>query len=284
LVNTGPENFENTPSEEAAAGGQNLSGEVAAGPKKRARYLHPIASYETIYGTKARAMKRWIAIGRDATPPELPPLDDPPRMKMWWVRCMTQRVPDKIVALAKVPPADPALPTDASPGPLFAQAAATTPTSPSSATGMIPTVGFAGALQRCRAAEAAAGELYTNLLRQAAADKDVDRRARLGAEAEHARRSWDELVDRLRTMERDAEKILSAGGRMWSADEVLASQELIHLALREGLYSLIRRVRPKLAGLQPGEQEETWLIEVELLFAGLRANKFTAPPGVVVAA
>jgi hypothetical protein len=139
-------------------------------------------------------------------------------------------------------------------------------------------VGFAGALQRCRTAEASAGELYTRLLREAAAERDADRRASLTAEAEQARRAWDELVDRLRAMERDAEKILSASGRIWLADDVLASLEVAHLALREGVRGLLRRIRPRLATLPPAEQDAAWHAEVEALFAGLRANKFTAPP------
>lgn len=272
----------------AAAGKEEGAGGPAPAPGRasRARYLHPLDHYESIYGTKARAMKRWIAIGRDASPPELPPLDEPSRMKMWWVRCMSQRVPDKILALAKGPPPPPSAPAaPASPGPLFTfSAGAALPSSVSSSPPSLPpSVGFAGALQRLRAAEAAAGELYTTLLRKASAETEKDLRAELEAEAERARRSWDDLVDRLRAMERDAEKILSAGGRMWSADDVLASQEVIHLALREGVRGLIRRIRPKLIGLPPADQESVWLAEADSLFAGLRANKFTAPPAAVAA-
>lgn len=254
-------------------------GEGGTSPARpaRAKYAHPLVHYESIYGTKLRAIKRWIAIGRDATARELPPLDEPARMKAWWVRCMSQRVPEKLATLASTMP-EPTV--EVSAGPLFA-----TPVPAETVVLPAPTisiasagVGFAGALQRCRSAEAAAGELYTTLLRKAASEKNADERMQIQAEAEHARRAWDDLVDRLRAMERDAEKILSAGGRMWSADDVMASQEVIHLALREGIRGLIRRVRPKLPSLAPAEQEAIWFAEVESLFAGLRANKFTAPP------
>lgn len=79
-------------------------------------------------------------------------------------------------------------------------------------------------------------------------------------------------------MERDAEKILGASGRMWIADDVVASLEVAHLALRDGVRALLRRVRPKLLGLPPEQHESHWLAEVDALFAGLRANRFTSPP------
>lgn len=47
--------------------------------------------YETIYGTKVRAMKRWREIGLSLNPPEPPPLDDPSAMVDWWERAMSNR-------------------------------------------------------------------------------------------------------------------------------------------------------------------------------------------------
>lgn len=269
--------------------GENSLGRSAV---RRTGYLQTLDWYETHFQAllglaappvRMRAMKRWIAIGRDKSPPAPPPLDDPGRLKDWWTQHMANRVPDWICQLAVVapsttqPPAPaPAPAPEASVGPLF-DAAARASTSPTAPGGAAP-VGYASALQRVRAAEAAAGELYTSLIRRAADPTATDdQRARLTAEAEQARRSWDDLGDRLRAMERDAEKILAASGRMWMADDVLAANNLVHLVLRESLRGLWRRARPKLLAKPILEQDAVWEAEVDLLFAELRANKFTAP-------
>jgi hypothetical protein len=284
----GSENFEMP----AGQGGQGAAAtEAAAAQVVRHKYAHPLDYYGPEFQrllsmgeppVRTRAIKRWIAIGREAVPPEVPPLDEPWRLASWWIRRMAQRAPEWITAMTKLRPADepsvapppPAPLSDAAEGPLFAHAAAAPV-----AAALPAAAGFRGALDRCRAAEMAAGELYASLLRQAAEPtRTVDDRQRLTAEAEQARRSWDEQVDRLRTMERDAEKILTAGGRMWNADEVVASQDVIHLAIREGVRGLLRRVRPKLLGLSPAEQDAIYSAEVERLFAAWRTNKFTAPP------
>lgn len=282
LVNMGPEFLK------TEAGKEGCADEVPAAVVQRARYVHPLKHYETIYETKARAMKRWIAIGRDATPPELPPLDDPPRMRAWWVRCMSQRVPEKILALAQTTPLAPALsvsapPVDSAAGPLFAHAAAAAHAAPLPGV-LPPRNGFAGALQRVRESESAAGALYKSLLHQAAAATDPDLQLRLSAEAEQNRRAWEKLVDQLREMERDAVKILPQTASMWLAEEVLASQDVIHIALRDGVRNLLRRVRPKLLGVPVIEQDAIWAAEVEALFAALRANKFTSAPAELAAA
>jgi hypothetical protein len=282
------ENFDNQPAgvcgvDPQAAG---VAPPAAPGRVRHTGYLHPLDAYPARFQAllslaappvRLRAMKRWIAIGRDAAPPAQPPLDDPGRLKDWWTRHMANRVPDWICSLATVAPAVPAAPTasppsEPSPGPLFdAAPPALGPSAPAP-------VGYASALQRVRAAEAAAGELYTALVRRAAApDTPDDQRARLTAEAEQARRSWDDLGDRLRAMERDAEKILSASGRMWMADDVIASTTLVHLVLRESIRGLWRRARPKLTGKSIADGEALWDAEVEAMFGELRANKFTAP-------
>lgn len=78
-------------------------------------------------------------------------------------------------------------------------------------------------------------------------------------------------------MEKDAASILTEAGRVWSVDEVQAAMSLVHFVLRESVYNLLRRVRPKLGDKPPAEQDRLWFGEVEAMFAALRENKFTAP-------
>lgn len=249
-------------------------------PVQRARYLHPLEHYEAIFHRKSRMLKLWIATGRDATPPELPPFDDPPKMKLWWVRHMSHRVPDDIEQLAAEPSAAPALPAD-SPFPANRPEQATPasasngPPSPPPAASHLS--GFAAALDRIRSAEAVAGELYNALLKKARdATIDADR-LRYTTEAERARRAWDEQLDKLRTYEKDADAILAKAGKSWNSDDVLSSTITIHTALAESIRNLARRMDAKLAALPADKRLPAWLAEVDRMFAELRANRFTAP-------
>jgi len=281
---------------------------VPAPAVRRARYLKPLRDYVDVYNRSERTLKLLVAKGRDATPPELPPFDEPGRMKDWWVKHMKNRVPDDIAAHAAssaplpstpAPAATPAGPAD-SPGPLFSAAATAgaagspAPAAPAVAIPILPPalsaagggLGYRAALQRTREAEAAAGQLYNQLLGQAnRTDLTIDDRSKYAAEAERARRAWDEVINRLRQMEKDAAEILRGQGRTWPVEDVLTSQDIIHLALHQGLLGLLRRIRPKLAALRdPDAEDALWSAELEKLFAGLRENKFTAPPAAAAAA
>jgi hypothetical protein len=46
-----------------------------------------------------RKLKRWIAKGREKTPPDLPPFDAPEHMAEWWRRNMEWRVPEYLLRL-----------------------------------------------------------------------------------------------------------------------------------------------------------------------------------------
>lgn len=69
---------------------------------RRAKYAKGLKDYEPLYDTGERAIKRWVKTGREANPPELPPLDQPELMAAWWRRHMAQRVPAKLLALERV--------------------------------------------------------------------------------------------------------------------------------------------------------------------------------------
>jgi hypothetical protein len=82
-----------------------LSAEAAANnsinPSGRANYeKQNLIEYESVFATKVRQIKNWIALGKAAKPAELPPLDSPGEMAAWWTRHMKQRVPAKLIALA----------------------------------------------------------------------------------------------------------------------------------------------------------------------------------------
>lgn len=61
------------------------------GGKYREEYL----VYAGRYGASSRTVKRWAALGRENR--DLCPLDEPEKMRDWWARNMSQRVPDKLL-------------------------------------------------------------------------------------------------------------------------------------------------------------------------------------------
>ena len=86
-------------------------------PRKLTDYYKlPYKSYAPFYGLNeesgARTIKRWVKIGKNATPPDLPPLDEKEKMAAWWRRHMQQKPPESLLEIERVSP-----PREAAPSP-----------------------------------------------------------------------------------------------------------------------------------------------------------------------
>lgn len=259
----------------------------------RLGYLHELAHYEPIYQASARTIKGWLAIGRAAKPPDLPPYDEPAQMAAWYARNKKNRVPDRLVQLAAEAarltatatpaPPDPAAScgnvTTQPPGSTSANTtpagsppagfAASVPGTPGATTPPGPALatGFSATLERLRSAEAIAGAKYTQLILEGKDD-----------EAAAVERRWQKLRSDLRDYERDAQKVLSAEGKLWPADEVVAALYEIHTVLLQSFDSLYDRIETELRTLPREEAKRLYRAETARLRAGLVANKFTALP------
>ena len=92
-------------------GGFSLDESAVLPAKLRNFFKMKLADYGPVYGVKERAVKQWVSNGRKATPPDLPPLDNPNEMPAWWGRRMKQAVPSNILQAAsgakKAPVRDP---------------------------------------------------------------------------------------------------------------------------------------------------------------------------------
>lgn len=62
------------------------------------KYREKYAVYAARYDSTPRTVKRWVATGRENHDPC--PLDDAEKMMGWWPQNMSQRCPDKILAVA----------------------------------------------------------------------------------------------------------------------------------------------------------------------------------------
>ena len=81
-----------------------LPSETSAYSKEitRGAYKRPYKDYVEIYDKKERTIKWWVEQGKKAEGgPDLPPLDDPAQMPIWWKRRMKQACPQEIVDAAR---------------------------------------------------------------------------------------------------------------------------------------------------------------------------------------
>lgn len=270
---------------------------LARPPTKKAGYQHPLSHYVEIYDAAERTLKHWIAIGRHAQPePDLPPLDDPPAMKAWYARNKKNRVPDRLIQLAAqasrlasgeasafTPPPTPvpaacgnvstSVPASTPAAPTTANAPGTPPALPPPALGAAPlATGYMATLERLRAAEAAAGAKYTELILQGKDD-----------EAAAVERRWQKLRTDLRAYEKDAQEVMESQGKLWPADEVIAALHEIHTILLQSFESLYDRIETQLETLPRLERKRLYREEARRLRSALVANKFTAPPALPAA-
>lgn len=272
--------------------------------RSRTGYTHPIAHYTAIFERSERNLKGWIADGRDASPPRMPPFDSPADMLGWWHAVKSNRPPEVLIRLAAAghrqitaPPDPTTLAPLPSREPASAPVAPLAPALSSEATAIPPppadapsddapsalplfggaAIGFSASLHRIRVAEASKGELHRRIVADALATADPELRARLQAEAARAYREWTEASDQLRKAEKEAPAILAAAGRAWDSQAVLASLEAFHLIQRSSLTGLWRRVRPMMrACATEAEENALWLRELDRVFGTWNAEQFGA--------
>lgn len=79
------------------------------------RYKKPLEHYAKLYGRDKRNIKRWIKDGRDASPQDFPPFDDPPAMAAWFRRVKGQEPRDNLTRFERgetSPPDEDTTPAD----------------------------------------------------------------------------------------------------------------------------------------------------------------------------
>lgn len=212
----------------------------AAGPSDRAlarrktvrTYSQPLEAYAAKYDFSLRTIKRWIALGRDLDPEDLPPLDDPAEMAAWWERLRSAgvlkwKVPEVFGSAEVKSPKKGAVNS--------AEESAAAQRAVVSASDQA--LGFAAALRRAQEAERLAHERWQQELRKEGDDFDpVSEKRR--AEA------WDRAAKLLESLEVKADKILGRDFvRIEEVEEMVVERET---TIRDGLRSIGTRVATKL--------------------------------------
>lgn len=78
-----------------------INPDLAEARKRKSGYEHELSHYTALYETSLRGIHTWLAKGRAIDPPDLPPLDDPAALLLWWPRHMRHRPPARLLHAAK---------------------------------------------------------------------------------------------------------------------------------------------------------------------------------------
>lgn len=228
------------------------------------RYEHALDHYSSIYGYAVRNLKKWLQIGREREPLDLPPLNEPQLMPAWWTRNMKQRVPPRLLTAAgqSKPEAKPE-----------SEKASTNSVPPKAAPeGVLKGTGYAAMIERATHAELVAWEAWQETLKAQPFN---------AAEEEMRRRAYDRACEQARKVLKDRDAGLAGDdewGR-WEEFETLAQEHIS--TLNQSLRSLPVRVVTKLA-LPPEmlrKVSDVWHQELDRIFDALDKLEWRAAPG-----
>jgi len=239
-------------------------------------YLRALREYESVYGVKERAVKRWVSSGRHAAPPDLPPLDQPALMPAWWKRRMRQEIPSTILSAASRSTGTDTPNSEAPPGAATFQppaAGADQPSSPTSRPIDLSSMNIAESDVVKRAAQLESGT-FQKL--NAAYEKGDDDGIRMWQPRwEKAR----EAYQKAKTADLEWQKKM---GKLIDYDAVVADQDEAVEMLKMMRENMVRRIEEKLPPIDPQvwEKIKNVILDVrtkeDLLFAdmpSLRRNE-----------
>jgi len=231
--------------------------------RSRDFYSKPPSHFAGIYGVSSRSVNNWINHGRSVG--ELPPLENPVDLVAWWGKHMVHRVPDKLyAAAAKFAPEDPdpAPPTLGEPQGISSDPPRDLPASPSSDL----STGFLASLLRTREEEAKAHRRYT-----AAISEEPPNEGKIRV----AQKTWADLADHLRQLEKAAPEILQKSGEMWLRVEVIRELAPLHGEIVKGVRSLGRKFAMKEGIPWSVERDRAFEDECNVLFGKLVESRFS---------
>lgn len=201
------------------------------------RYSQPQEFYAAKYGYAVRNIKKWLGIGREKCPPDLPPLDSPEQMPAWWSRNMKQRVPQRLLSGAIKPEQKSSAGTP--PAPEAEKPSQKPPTQPQPTdVDALKGTGYAAMLARVNHAELVAWDRWQKSLNKDPFDP---------SEEEMLRRAYDRAGEQARKVLKDRDSGLAGDddwGR-WEDFEQLAQEHIS--VLNQSLRSTAVRVATKMA-------------------------------------
>jgi len=229
-------------------------------------YGRPRTAYAELYGATVRTINNWISAGLAKRNP--PPLDDPREMPAWWGAVMDHRVPDKLYSAASRfassnPPSEPSSSSVKVPPSLSDESETSSPSEEEP----VLSTGFLASLLRTRDEEAKAHRRYKK-----AADEDPPDEGKIRT----LQKTWQDLADHLRSLEKAAPEVLRKSGDMWLGVDIIRELAEIHGVIQSGVRSLLRRWAVKTGREVSVSDDRAFQDEVDRLFSRLQDSKFRA--------
>jgi hypothetical protein len=250
--------------------------EPPPGPRivgSRVRYAQPLSAYEVVYGVDDRTLKRLIKLGREVSPPDLPPFHLPAEMPAWWTRRKPHRaIPDYILLAASKGTAPPPPTPAAAPKPAPVAAAqpdlpgtqAPPPPPPPRDFSKVKALGIEENVQALRESLA----ITLQLLNEARLGDDEGLIA-------SRQKGYQSAFSELRKAENDLIEWQKQTGILCVKSEVRAENNRIAAAIFGAVLRLLRTIRPRLHGLTEPEQDRLWQAAATECFVALRDSEFT---------
>lgn len=239
-------------------------------------YLKTYKEYSAVYCKSERTLKWYVTKGKEHPGgPDLPPLDRPADMPLWWQRVMSQRqkCPPSIehAALAAC-----GHPVAAAPAPARPMATAPAPTRPPISSVPPPRIESLHITTQ----EQDLAHLNEDVARArqellAAQNEDPPDQSKI--EAKH--KKWRALRDEKEKAEEAIFKLRSKQGKLVDIDEFCARLQPKLVTIAQSVWSLRARLKPRLAAAaNEAEEDMIWAAAVDDLFTELIADGFLARP------
>lgn len=245
-------------------------------------YKLPYKDYVETYKKQIRTIKWWVEQGKKAEGgPDLPPLDAPAEMPIWWKRRMKQCCPQSVVDAARgavgpgpasSPPPQPAKPSSAP-----SQSAGSTP--PPAPVLRFENVAVSTQEQSLQHLKEQLARARHDLLSEQA--MEVPDQAKI----ETKERKWRELRNEVDKAEESVFKMRSKLGKLVDLEELGAELLPMLVTVAESFRSLLTRLKPSLTAATTDEERDViWQAGVDECFTELIASGFVCRETLALAA
>jgi|GEM_PF-3454969 len=239
---------------------QPAKSEIRVGADGRVYYPETYAAYGEKYQRKESAIRGWVRLGKKNQ--DLPPLEDPKQLVIWWEKWMSQKVPSPIERLARSSP-------ETAASEEFSLEAETVDGSediPESITLDMAAAGSAmDSLQRLRSASKLCYEQYQAALRKGDHTK-----------AGTWRKDWLDAEEKQRHWEKDITNILVKRGELVNKTELLGLLTSLAGTLRRNFQAAMKIYGRDLAPTLTDDELLTFSERhLEACFARLREDEFS---------
>ncbi len=240
------------------------------------KHRRPYKDYEATYGKKERTIKWWVTQGKTAVGgADLPPLDHPAEMPIWWDRVMKQRCPQSVLEAALVAAgSSPQTPKATANGKAPSVASAPSPGMPRFETPTVTTQE-----QNLQHLKEQLARVRHELL-EAQNEKPSDQ-----SRIEAKERKWRELRSEVDKAEEAVFKMRSKQGKLIDIEQLGSELLPMLVTVANSIRSVRTRIKPRLASAKTDEEEEKlWQEGIDECFAELIAGGFITREQLALAA